>query len=152
VADEGAVVEPPSRIMVGRHVVAEHVYASDGPSFFGQASQIYSAILPPGTAVPLKGDYVRASADVFEVMIPPRAKTAVERLLWRAGWLVRRDVHEAVLAAHALTVAEGTVSQAPPAQFAPGEDKPAAVAVALGAVAGLDSPPPPPVSGAPAPA
>ncbi|MBC8092159.1 MAG: hypothetical protein H7Y15_09530 [Pseudonocardia sp.] len=110
-------MEPsPEEIAVSRSVVAEHVLRTDGRRAFGDPS-VYTAILGPGSVVPLRGDYVRASCDVYETMIPERATTAVERLLWRRGWLIRADVHAAVLAAHEAAVVAGTAGVPVPASL-----------------------------------
>lgn len=109
----------PDSIVVSRTVLAEHVLATDGVVAFGDPGARYTAILSPGSATPLRGDYVQATCDVYEAMIPLRATSPVERLLWRRGWLIRRDVHESVLAAHAVAVAEGTAGTARPAALDP---------------------------------
>ncbi len=107
---------PPGEISVPRSVVAEHVLRTDGIRAFGDPTN-YTAILGPGAATPMGGDYVTASCDAYETMIPERATTSVERLLWRRGWKIRADVHARVMEAHAAAVAAGAVGVPQPASL-----------------------------------
>lgn len=81
-------------------------------------------VAPSGFAgvIPESPDYVIADCDAQESMTPHRCYTPVNRTLWRKGMRVRRDLYEAVMAAHAQRVADGTVRTAPPAQLPEGRD------------------------------
>lgn len=103
--------EAPAQVLVARTVVPESYLPRAGFPAIGDGT-LYHAVIPPGHAAPRSGDYVTASCEVRETMIPPNSRTPVERTLWGRGWLVDRAVHEAVLRYHAHAVATGTVGQA----------------------------------------
>ena len=77
---------------------------------------------PSGFAgvIPEDPDYVVADCDAQESMTPPGCYTAINRTLWHRGMRVRRDLYEAVMAAHAQRAADGTALTAPPATLPDG--------------------------------
>lgn len=68
--------------------------------------------------------YVIADCDAEERVVPPNCRTATVRTLWRRGNRVRRDLYEAVMAAHAAKLAAGQdPSEAEPAGLPEGVDQ-----------------------------
>jgi len=81
------------------------------PLVLPTAPSRYQGVLPHNPR------YVIAECDAEETMIPPGCRTATARVLWTRGQLVRRDLYEAVLAAHA---AKPDPTAAEPAALPPG--------------------------------
>lgn len=79
---------------------------------------------PSGFAgvIPESPDYVIAECDAQESVTPANCYTPVNRTLWHRGMRVRRDLYEAVMAAHRLRAEEGTALTAPPAEMPEGAD------------------------------
>lgn len=112
--------EAPVPVIVSRAALADYLQRADGAQAnfgsWGTMSTALPAVLAPHQGIPVRGRYVRAEFDATEQMIPPRARTPVNRLLFRAGWHVREDVYAEILRQHR----EGTSFEA----IAPAEVEP----------------------------
>lgn len=72
--------------------------------------------------IPHDPDYVVADCDAQESMVPWRCYTPVNRTLWRRGMRVRKDLYDAVMAAHRERAEAGEAHTAPPAELPAGAD------------------------------
>jgi len=126
----------PTHVVASRALVAAHLGAG-GPAYatggvFADRPLILEPVPATAAALPVDdGNYAIAECDADEAMTPPGCYTPVSRLLWRRGYRVRRDLYEAVLAAHAAGVVTGTETAAAPAALPPGVDQVPATMVAV---------------------
>lgn len=102
--NEGGLGRPVGGVWVGKPLIVE-------------TAPIGIAGVAPGS-----NDYVVAVCDASEQVVPPGCVTPTSRLLWKAGMHVRRDLHDAVMAAHAQRAAEGTAGVAQDAALPEGVD------------------------------
>lgn len=118
--------EPPVSVIASRTLVSS--FHTGGPARpVGGLWNGKPLVVEVGSAgfagvVPHDPDYVVADCDAQESMVPPGCYTPVSRTLWVRGQRVRRDLYEAVMAAHAGRAADGTATVAPPAALPEGRD------------------------------
>lgn len=111
-----------SRTLVSAHLGAEGPPNATGGVFLSGRPLILEPQPTSAVALPDDADYVIAECDAEESMVPSGCITPISRTLWFKGYRIRRDLYEAVLAAHAAAVADGRATDAAPAQMPEGRD------------------------------
>lgn len=118
--------EQPVAVIASRTLVAAHSSGGLGRPVGGvwTGKPLVLETSPSGFAgvIPEDPEYVIADCDAQETMIPPNCRTPVNRTLWHRGMRVRRDLYEAVMAAHRERAATGQALTAPAAEMPAGAD------------------------------
>lgn len=127
------VTAPGTSVLVASSLVSEYaaqVYTGITGARIGAQNVSYGAgqqpLVQPQSNVygtnPHEDNYVVAEFDAMESMVPPGCKTPVSRLLWRAGWRVRKDFYTDVTARR--SPADQEAARLSPAKMPVGVDAP----------------------------